>query len=249
MVPIATYLLLGIATNAWLSRHDTRDKVRQPLLQVSLFYRVAALVLSIWWVFVYVPAPARLWAFCAAGLAVLAVSGVLRNREALTFAAAFLVVGFSYWFFQALTDESVINVPNVLAILGLLCAQQITARMPQRFNIVPSLHSGVIIAGGLALWLFVSRWAVTSQDAHRWLTVSWAGLAAVLFAAGFILRERMHRWLGLGIIACAIVRVFASDVWHLQTIYRILSFMALGVVLIALGFVYSKYQDKIRQWL
>ena len=249
LVPISTYLLLGIATTAWLSRHDTRDKVRQPLLQVSLFYRVAAVVLSIWWVFAYVPAPARLWTFCAAGLAVLAISGVLRNREALTFAAVFLVIGFTHWFFQALTGERVINIPNVLAILGVLCAQQITARMPQRFNIVPGVHSGVIVAGGLALWLFVSRWVVTPQGKHFWLTVSWAGLAALLLAAGFILRERMHRWLGLGIIACAIVRVFASDVWHLQMIYRILSFMALGVVLITLGFVYSKYQDKIRQWL
>ena len=80
-------------------------------------------------------------------------------------------------------------------------------------------------------------------------TVSWAGLAALLFAAGFALRERMHRWLGLGILACAVGRVFLNDVWKLDQIYRILSFIALGVVLLGLGFIYNKYQDKIRQWL
>ena len=58
-----------------------------------------------------------------------------------------------------------------------------------------------------------------------------------LFAAGFVWRERMHRWLGLGILACAVGRVFLSDVWKLETIYRILSFMALGIVLLALGFI------------
>ena len=34
-----------------------------------------------------------------------------------------------------------------------------------------------------------------------------------------------------------------------KTIYRVLTFMALGVVLLVLGFIYNKYQEKIRQWL
>jgi uncharacterized membrane protein len=38
-------------------------------------------------------------------------------------------------------------------------------------------------------------------------------------------------------------------VWTLETFYRVLSFMALGVVLVALGFIYNKYQEKIREWL
>jgi uncharacterized membrane protein len=39
------------------------------------------------------------------------------------------------------------------------------------------------------------------------------------------------------------------DVWKLETLYRILSFMALGVVLLVLGFIYNRYQEKIREWL
>jgi uncharacterized membrane protein len=39
------------------------------------------------------------------------------------------------------------------------------------------------------------------------------------------------------------------DVWKLEMIYRVLSLMALGIVLLLLGFVYSKYQEKIREWL
>jgi uncharacterized membrane protein len=46
-----------------------------------------------------------------------------------------------------------------------------------------------------------------------------------------------------------VARVFLSDVWKLDALYQILSFMALGVVLLALGFIYNKYQEKIRQWL
>jgi uncharacterized membrane protein len=34
-----------------------------------------------------------------------------------------------------------------------------------------------------------------------------------------------------------VARVFLSDVWKLDALYQILSFMALGVVLLALGFI------------
>ena len=39
------------------------------------------------------------------------------------------------------------------------------------------------------------------------------------------------------------------DVWKLETLYRILSFMALGIVLLVLGFIYNKYQEKLKEWL
>ena len=39
------------------------------------------------------------------------------------------------------------------------------------------------------------------------------------------------------------------DVWKLETLYRILSFGALGVVLLILGFIYTKYEQKIKEWL
>jgi uncharacterized membrane protein len=42
LVPIATWLILGIATTVWLTRYPARDAVRVPLLHVSTFYRVVA---------------------------------------------------------------------------------------------------------------------------------------------------------------------------------------------------------------
>jgi uncharacterized membrane protein len=43
--------------------------------------------------------------------------------------------------------------------------------------------------------------------------------------------------------------VIVVDVWRLETIYRVLSFMALGLVLMVLGFIYNKYQEKLKEWL
>jgi uncharacterized membrane protein len=39
------------------------------------------------------------------------------------------------------------------------------------------------------------------------------------------------------------------DVWRLETLHRILSFLVLGIVLLVLGFVYNKYADRIRRLL
>ena len=107
----------------------------------------------------------------------------------------------------------------------------------------------MIVLGGVSLWRFVSQWVVLLQSEGFYLTVAWAGLALALFLAGLLLKERTYRWLGLGVLGCALGRVMILDVWKLETLYRILSFMALGIVLLVLGFIYNKYQERIKEWL
>jgi len=249
LVPLASWLVLGTATTAWLSRLDASETVRRPLLRVSSFYRVVAFVMSLWWVHAYVLPPNWFWVLSLLGLTLLGLAGFLRNREALAFSGLFLTVGFATWFAQTFLGTVAVTWPNGLALLAFLAARQIVRRWPQRWPIPVLADTAAMVTAGIALWLFVTRWVVTSSGAHFYVTVSWAGLAFALFAAGFALRERLYRWLGLGILACAVSRVFLSDVWKLQQLYRILSFLALGVVLLALGFIYNKYQEKIRQWL
>jgi len=100
----------------------------------------------------------------------------------------------------------------------------------------------------VTLWRLDTSWLHLIHETS-FLTASWAALALALFAGGVALRERMYRWTGLGILAMGIGRVVVFDVWKWQTIYRVLSFMALGIALLVLGFIYNKYQEKIREWL
>jgi uncharacterized membrane protein len=130
----------------------------------------------------------------------------------------------------------------------LLAQRQMARRLPERYPLEPDVHSVIIIIGGLSLWLFLTRW-VLEKASGFYLTASWSVFALVLFMAGMILREKMYRWLGLVILLCSLGRVVIFDVWKLDTLYRILSFMALGIVLLVLGFIYNKYQEKIREWL
>jgi len=47
----------------------------------------------------------------------------------------------------------------------------------------------------------------------------------------------------------ALAKIVLLDVWGLELVYRVISFMVLGAVLLVIGFLYTRYQDKIREWL
>ena len=63
---------------------------------------------------------------------------------------------------------------------------------------------------------------------------------ALLMAIGFWRKSAFVRWQALLLIAATIVKVFTYDVSQLDRGYRILSFMILGVLLLAVSFVYQK---------
>ena len=182
------------------------------------------------------------------GLWVFVWAGWQRSREALFFSAAYTLVALGL-FWLPLLETSRVYWPNLIVILILLAQRQFARRLPERYPLGPEVHAAVILIGGLSLWRFLSLWVLEQWPEGIYLTASWSLLALALFTAGIALRERMYRWLGLGILACTLGRVMVIDVWKLETLYRILSFMALGVVLLVLGFIYNKYQEKIREWL
>jgi len=314
------------------------------------------LVLSLCWIQQYINERERVWAFMAVGAAVFGLAGWRRSFEAVAFGAVYSLAALgNFW---ALDGDRLIYLPNLLAILALLCQQQIARRLPARYVPQENLHVATMLVGCLTLWRFISCWVMQvtpeqngsyfpsswsalaliffaagvllKEPVYHWtglavlaaafgklwlspeqewlkllnllpvllllahqqldrrsskrfvaagnidavkivvgsvtlwryvscwvmqsqsgfyLTASWSVLAFGLFAAGILLSERVYRWAGLGILAAALGRVVLYDVWKQETIYRVLTFMALGVVLLALGFLYNKYQDKIRKWM
>jgi uncharacterized membrane protein len=81
------------------------------------------------------------------------------------------------------------------------------------------------------------------------LTVSWAALAFVLLALGFAIKERAYRLAGLVALAFSLLRAVFHDLAGLETIYRILSFIGLGVILLVLAFIYAKNREKLARWI
>ena len=179
--------------------------------------------------------------FLAAGL-------WLRERMYFVLGLGCLLAGLAHVVFHDAWQTELLLL-NVLPMLGVFALQRVARRHPDGAALPEGAHTAAIFASGLTLWLFLSRWIVQAAGGKFFLTVSWAVLALAVFAAGFALRERMYRWLGLAVLAGAVGRVVLLDVWQLGLVYRVLAFMALGVVLIVLGYIYNRWQDKIREWL
>ena len=248
LAPVAALGLLSFATWQWFAlKPASKPQVRDPLLQLAMVYRWVALVMSLWWVCEYINERERIWVFALVGVLVFLFAGWRRSREAALFGAAFTLAGLTtLWL--TFSREMLVYFPNFLAVLALLGQQQIARRLPERYELPRGVQSAAIIVGSVTLWRLVSDWVLLGPGGI-YLTASWSALAFVLFGCGVVLREKMYRWAGLGILAAALGRVIVIDVWTLEKIYRVLSFMALGIVLLVLGFIYNKYQEKIRQWL
>jgi uncharacterized membrane protein len=68
----------------------------------------------------------------------------------------------------------------------------------------------------------------------------WLAFGIVLLAAGFILRSQPARYLALGVVALTIAKVFMIDTASVTGIYRALSVIGLGVVLLGIGWFYQR---------
>jgi uncharacterized membrane protein len=71
----------------------------------------------------------------------------------------------------------------------------------------------------------------------------WMGYGGMLMVIGFWRSSAFVRWQALLLIAATIGKVFLFDTSHLDRIYRIVSFVVLGVLLLAISFAYQ------RNWL
>ena len=247
LAPIGAPLALSLGAIAWLKRRpEGSPQVREQVLQIGLIYRVVSVLMSLWWINQFIPGEAQCWFYGLAGILLFALAGRRKNREILIFSAVFSVAALAK-FVEPFDDESV-TLPNLLVLLALLVQQRVARNLPARFAMPKEAHAVVIAVGGLALWLYLSRW-ILQQASGFYLTAGWSALALVFFIIGMALRERIYRWLGLLILACSLGRVVFFDIWKLETIYRVLSLTALGIVLLVLGFIYNKYQEKIKEWL
>lgn len=90
------------------------------------------------------------------------------------------------------------------------------------------------------IWSQYRSLAITRDFAYSAL---WMAYGAMLMFVGFWRRSAFVRWQALVLIAFTIAKVFIYDTSQLDRIYRILSFVVLGILLLAISFAYQ------RDWL
>jgi len=71
-------------------------------------------------------------------------------------------------------------------------------------------------------------------------SIAWLAFGVVLLAAGVIFNSQRARLASAAVIALTIVKAFLIDMSTLTGVYRALSFMCLGLVLVAIGWLYQR---------
>jgi uncharacterized membrane protein len=162
---------------------------------------------------------------------------LLFNMRMATHAVAVVVLGAVAWYGAKRDDESARTVAaialvalNVLALIALTrevadyYSRQVNELRPSRPVVFFDYH----------------RIAIERDFTYSAL---WMAYGAMLMVVGLLRRTAFVRWQALLLIAVTIVKVFVYDVSQLDRGYRIVSFMVLGVLLLAISFVYQ------RDWL
>lgn len=247
LAPLGMLTLLVIVGQRWASSASADSGAVAWVRRIAVWYGRTAMVLLVWWTFQYAASTELVWSFTGLGIVAFAIAGWKRSRDFLVFATVLNLCALSSLVFNLMSGTAIYWL-NFVAVLVWMIEQQIARRKVERYQAPAMAHTLAMVGAGVALWWLMSAWV--RQDFNKlYLTAGWSVFAFTLLGVGIVLRERIYRWLGLVVLGCALGRVVLFDVWRLDTIYRILSFFALGAVLLVLGFIYNKYQERLRQWL
>jgi uncharacterized membrane protein len=111
-------------------------------------------------------------------------------------------------------------------------------------------HVITLMAVGLEVVSWVQRW-VAEADQFESTTVSisilMAFYALMLVTLGVATRSALNRVLGLGLMALVVVKLYLSDVWELGFLFRIVAFIGLGLLLLTVSYLYSRFRPMIEK--
>ncbi|MFI5401769.1 MAG: DUF2339 domain-containing protein, partial [Planctomycetota bacterium] len=138
--------------------------------------------------------------------------------------------------------------------MALLCSAELYRRQTPPQPMVaegPGLGAALALAGHAVVMILLTFEAADhfhlagSQEHARQLSYSllWAVYAIGMVVGGFVRRYRPVRLLALAVLMGTILKVFLFDLSFLENPYRILSFLALGAILVAVSFLYQKYRS------
>ncbi len=85
---------------------------------------------------------------------------------------------------------------------------------------------------------------ITAEHARQMsYSLIWTLYSISLVALGFVRPFRAVRLLALGVLCVTILKVFLVDLSFLEGIWRILSFIGLGVMLVGVSYLYQRFKD------
>ncbi len=243
-------ILVNLFAVDFLRNRSREDFFSPPSLRLVdigfLLLRFLALFFFFAFVFEHLVAPWRPLACAAAALGVHLLAIGFLDRQRLFFALLLLAAAVLMVVVRAVDSESVLHWQYYLAAFAPFAMQQLSRRRGGPAGESRELHWALAIAGVLVPWLALSV-DVANLGEGYYLTASWSLLGLLVFAAGWFSRERPYRLLSLAVLGAALARLLAIDVWSLEPVARIITFILIGLILLGLGYAYSRNQEKLKE--
>ena len=109
----------------------------------------------------------------------------------------------------------------------------------------PVLTGIVLLATGTAMTAIYLSVLV----GPTWATAGWSLVGGSMMAAGFYFRAASYRRAGLVVLGVCLVRVFVVDTVGLSDTARIGAFFVLGLMLVGIALLYTRYSSELKDWL
>ncbi len=160
-----------------------------------------------------------------------------------------------------------LNYP-ALTFLAVIAAISVSAYLYSLYTDIAleeKTHVSILVIGGLLLllvfftqealryieYIFINENDFWKQNMTSELTVSiiWMLYSIILITVGIIKKNRPVRLMAIAIFSLTIAKVFLNDIAYLESIYKVISFILLGVILITVSFLYQKYSHIISSFV
>jgi uncharacterized membrane protein len=95
--------------------------------------------------------------------------------------------------------------------------------------------------------LMVVALAAKLNSGH--ITIAWSLLGVSVFLFALAVGERSYRLAGLCLLLCGVAKILLMDVWALSPADRYTTLIVLGLALLAVSFLYTRFSGIIRRYL
>jgi uncharacterized membrane protein len=135
-------------------------------------------------------------------------------------------------------DESHAIVPVLVASANLLALVALSAEALGPF--AAKISAGAVTSGPLGDLRLAQQLS---------LSVVWAIYGGAMLTIGIARRSKLLRVMALLLLGLTIFKVFLFDLSSLEKLYRIISFIVLGAILLAVSFLYQRYRQRMAEFI
>ena len=96
----------------------------------------------------------------------------------------------------------------------------------------------------LAAAFFIFPYALYHIIPKNFISLSWTVVALIYYFLSVILKNKKYRWMALLTFLLTVLHILFVDITNLEPSFRIISFIAVGAVLIAISIYYTRLKSK-----